>query len=124
MSLFIDALAKRIIRYMKYQDEEIKTLKSQLNDLEYLLNRGEQVCNGNHLDRYDYIVCDGCGFKLCDFCYDDMQKNEKWIFMSCGDEIVEDPNGPRDHYKLCSSICFERYYGEPPVLGQFYFKRK
>lgn len=87
MSLFIDALAKKIICYMEYKDNEINILKTKLEELKYLSNKGFQVCDRRH---YEDFYCISCQFESCMNCADD-----NWIFTKlnkngAGDVIIDD----------------------------------
>ena len=117
MSLFIDALAKRIFYYMNYRDEEIEYLKEQNS-------KGDIVC-GRYCGEI-HIVCDVCLFGSCEDCID----HSEWVFMGLrdGGDIVLNPNDENEEMELwdyrmfCSHVCFKKYYGEDPVIGQMYQK--
>lgn len=131
MSLFIDALAKRIFYYMKYRDEEIDKLKIEVCNLNKQLNRGFQVCSIDHHFNEEIICeCETCKYMSCEECAD-----EGWIFMDIReqnegyegyvDTIITNDDEEFEtlkcqHYNFCSSDCFVKYYNKPPVKGEIY----
>jgi hypothetical protein len=130
MSLFIDALAKRIIYYMKYRDDEISKLTEKLKYATSKINRSLQVCcyRAHNDDRGRYH-CDYCDFEECVDCF----QEDKWIFMcenydDIGEIIinVDDKKQDDEDYDVheenmfCSKECFKMNYNETPVMGQKY----